>query len=109
MSFHASEAPTELGRDRRTTNAVADESSASLAGVLRKQLDEQRMSIYQLSQTSGVDGAYIWRILRGERENVSREVVIRLGVALVLEWAEAERVIDTTNELLNAAGFKRLS
>ncbi len=80
----------------------------SLAATLQRYVRESGRSIYQLSNASGVDGAYIWRILRGERENVSREVVIRLGVALVLESDSAEKVIDTTNDLLDAAGFKRL-
>ncbi len=44
----------------------------------------------------------------GERTNLSREVVIRIGVALVLEADNAEKVIQTTNDLLDAAGFKRL-
>lgn len=60
------------------------------------------------SHSNGVDGANIWRILRGKRESVPREILIRLGVALVLESTKAEKLIETTNELLEAAGLGRL-
>lgn len=80
----------------------------SLAATLRKYQEESGRSVYQISNTSGVDAMYLIRIMRGEKTNVSREVVIRIGVALVLEADHAEKVIETTNDLLDAAGFKRL-
>lgn len=44
-------------------------NSNFLASTL-KYLQESKRSIYQLSNASGADAAYVWRLLRGERKNV---------------------------------------
>ena len=40
-------------------------------------------SRYRLAQLSGIDQAYLLRLERGEQTNPSRDLVIRLGLALV--------------------------
>lgn len=80
----------------------------SLAAKLREHLAASGKSVYQLSRDSGVDATYLWRILRGERLEVSREVLILVSTALT---ADAERVDEFTfiaNELLDAAGYRML-
>lgn len=80
----------------------------SLADTLDKELKRSGKSIYQLSNESGVDAAYIWRILRGERQNVSREVLIALSIALASEPGQVDRVFNVVNEMFDAAGFRAL-
>ena len=64
------------------------EMTVSLATVLRKYLDERSVSIYRLSNASGVDPAYIGRVLNGARQNVSRQLLIRLSLSLALELGQ---------------------
>lgn len=79
-----------------------------LGKTLQRYQEESGQSIYQLSQTSSVDAAYLWRIIRGEKHNVSREILILVAIALVLDGKTMERVITLINDLWDAAGFKKL-
>ena len=61
---------------------------------------------YRLNQYSGLDEAYILRLESGERQNPSRDAVMKLGLALV---ATSESMsIQDVNELLLAAGYAPL-
>ncbi len=48
--------------------------------TLRKKAGKSR---YRLAQLTGVDQAYLLRLETGEQTNPSRDLVIRLGLALV--------------------------
>ena len=63
-------------------------------------------SRYRLNPYSGLDEAYILRLESGERQNPSRDAVMKLGLALV---ATSEAMsIQNVNELLLAAGYAPL-
>ncbi len=61
-------------------------------------------TISQLSIDARIDGTYLWRIGRGERVEVSREVLMLIGIAMVLDKDRAEEVVEIANRLLDAAG-----
>lgn len=63
-------------------------------------------SRYRLTQYSGLDEAYILRLESGERQNPSRDAVMKLGLALAAT-SEAISIRDI-NELLLAAGYAPL-
>lgn len=79
-----------------------------LPAVLKEHLDKSGKSIYQLSNDSGVDSAYIWRVLNSERREVSREILILMSVALVLDERSVDALVEVANALLDAAGYRPL-
>ena len=63
-------------------------------------------SRYRLAQYSGLDEAYILRLESGERQNPSRDAVMKLCLALA---ATSKGIsIHEVNELLLAAGYAPL-
>jgi len=66
------------------------------------------LSLSKLAQRSGVDVAYIWRIEQGQHQDVSREFLFLLSLAMVADESIVERVVETANEILDAAGLKLL-
>jgi len=66
------------------------------------------LSFSQLADRSGVDVAHIWRIEQGEHQNVSREVLILLSIAMVLGSESVDLIVEVANEILDAAGLKML-
>ena len=80
----------------------------TLPTVLNEHLQKSGKSIYQLSNDSGVDSAYIWRVLNSERHEVSREVLIVISLALVLDERSVDTIIEVANDLLDAVGYKSL-
>ena len=71
--------------------------------TLRLKADKSR---YRLAQYSGLDEAYILRLESGERQNPSRDSVMKLSLALA---ANSEAVsIHDVNALLLAAGYAPL-
>ena len=66
------------------------------------------LSLSKLAQRSGVDVAYIWRIEQGQHQDVSREFLFLLSLALVTDENTVERVVEVANEILDAAGLKLL-
>ncbi len=87
--------PLELPRDR-------------LALTFQKCRQVRGLSIAGLAEVSGIDVAHIWRIEQGERPNTSRETLIVLCMAMVLDSALLDQVIEVANEILDAAGLKML-
>lgn len=79
-----------------------------LAARLREMLQVSRKTIYQLSADTGIDGAYIWRIVRGERVEISREVLLLMSISLVLDKSQSDQVVEMANQLLDAGGYKVL-
>ena len=63
-------------------------------------------SRYRLTQYSGLNEAYILRLESGERQNPSRDSVMKLSLALA-STSEAISIHDV-NELLLAAGYAPL-
>lgn len=76
------------------------------AALLRELLQKYNKTIYQLSADTGIDGAYLWRIVRGERVEISREVVIKIALAFAMDKAQAEQFLEILNPLLDRASFK---
>ena len=71
--------------------------------TLRLKADKSR---YRLARYSGLDEAYILRLESGERQNPSRDSVMKLSLALA---ANSEDVsINDVNLLLLAAGYAPL-
>ncbi len=98
----------EIGSSTDKEISETGSVKGSLARTLKKHQEESGRSIYELSNSSGVDAAYIWRIIRGERTNASREILILVAIALVLDGKTIKKVVEVTNDLLDAAGFKKL-
>ena len=78
------------------------EFSATLKQLRRK----SGKSRYRLAQYSGINEAYLLRLESGERQNPSRDVVMKLGLALVANSPSVS--LDDFNELLLSAGFAPL-
>lgn len=87
--------PLQLPRDR-------------LAVAFQRCREQSGLSFAQLADRSGVDVAHIWRIEQGEHQNVSREVLILLSLAMVLGSQSVDLVVEVANEILDAAGLKML-
>ena len=87
--------PLQLPRDR-------------LAITFRQCRERAGLSLSQLADRSGVDVAHIWRIEQGEHQNVSREILILLSIALVLGSESVDLIVEVANEILDAAGLKML-
>ncbi len=67
-----------------------------------------KRTISQLSADIGIDEPYLRRIGRGERVEVSREVLLLIGMAMVLDKSHMRQVIEVVNPLLDAGGYKVL-
>lgn len=63
-------------------------------------------SRYRLAQLSGIDQAYLLRLESGEQTNPSRDLVIRLGLALV--FGSDAVTLESVDELLLSAGYAPL-
>lgn len=61
---------------------------------------------YRLAQYSGLNEAYVLRLESGERQNPSRDTVMKLGLALASHSPTIS--VDDINELLLAAGYAPL-
>ena len=61
---------------------------------------------YKLAQYSGLDEAYVLRLESGERQNPSRDAVMKLGLALVANSPMIS--VNDVNELLLAGGHAPL-
>ena len=85
----------ELPRDRL---ALAVENCRQVSGL----------SLYRLAERSGIDYAHLWRIEQGEHQNVSREILLLLSIALVVDTAAVDHIVEVANDILDAAGFKLL-
>lgn len=57
----------------------------SLANEIRRKREEQSLSLNQLAEKSGVSASFIVRIEKGERKNVSIEVLFKLANSLGIE------------------------
>ena len=71
------------------------------SSLLKRIRDDAGKSRYSLAQFSGVDEAYILRLESGERQNPSRDVVVKLALALVSN-SQSVTVHDVNGLLLAA-------
>ena len=74
--------------------------------LLKRLRERSNKSRYKLAQFSGVTEAYLLRLESGERQNPSREMVMKLAFALVA--GSSEVALNDVNELLLAAGYAPL-
>lgn len=79
-----------------------------LALTFQRCREQSGLSFSQLADRSGVDVAHIWRIEHGEHQNVSREVLILLSIAMVLSSQSVDLIVEVANEILDSAGLKML-
>ena len=63
-------------------------------------------SRYRLAQYTGLSEAYLSRLESGERQNPTRDVVMKLGLALVADTSSV--TMEDVNELLLSAGYAPL-
>ena len=74
--------------------------------VLRRLRERSGKSRYRLAQYCGLDEGYLARLESGERQNPSRDTVVKIALALVQNSAEVS--IHDVQELLLAANFAPL-
>ena len=74
--------------------------------VLRELRARSRKSIYRLAQYCELTEAYLGRLKTGERQNPTRDTVVKIALALVEDSTEV--TIHDVQELLVAAGFAPL-
>ena len=69
---------------------------------LRKLLEKAGLRPYTLAQYADVDASYVARLKRGEKVNPSRDVVLKLGQALLDNCGDIS--LEDVDKLLKAAG-----
>ena len=75
----------------------------SFADTLRKTRTEAKMTRYRLAQDARVDPSHVARLERGERLHPSRDLVLRLGQALLDNSGDIS--LKDVDQLLEAAGY----
>ncbi len=81
---------------------IVSDFARTLSGLVTK----AGASKHALAQFAGLDSAYVWRLACGRKRNPSRDVVLRIGLALV----HASRSIEAEDidRLLLAADYRPL-
>ncbi len=74
--------------------------------TLKRLRSKAETTRYKLAQYSGLNEAYVLRLESGERQNPSRDTVMKLGLALVAHSLTIS--ISDVNELLLAGGYAPL-
>ena len=80
--------------------------------VLQRLIATSGKSVTQIAQLSGVDRSYIARLLSGEKDNPSPEVVARIWMGICMDAEVAKRdptFVHGLAELLLAVGLSRLA
>ena len=80
--------------------------NTEFCGTLRRLRLQSGKSRYRVAQYSGLDQAYLLRLESGQRQNPSRDTVMKLCLALVTDSSMIS--IHDVNELMLAAGFAPL-
>lgn len=106
-SDNGSHSPAKVTRKRRVARPLQLPRDR-LALAFQHCREQSGLSFSQLAERSGVDVAHIWRIEQGEHQNVSREILILLSIAMVHGSQSVDLVVDVANEILDAAGLKML-
>ena len=85
---------------------MASNATTEFSGTLRRLRSKSGKTRYKLAQYSGLNEAYVFRLESGERRNPSRDIVVKLCLALV---ADSDAVsIHDVNELILSGGFAPL-
>lgn len=65
----------------------------ALAEIVRTYVDRDGRSLNEIALCGLIDVAYLWRLRAGQRRQPSRDVLIRLGLALRLEPEEVDQLL----------------
>lgn len=65
----------------------------ALPDLLDRYLRHDGRSLNQIAQAAVVDVAYLWRLREGQKGSPSRDVLIRLALALRLEPEELDEIL----------------
>ena len=79
----------------------------SFADTLRKTRTKAKMTRYRLAQDARVDPSHVARLERGERLHPGRDLVLRLGQALLDNSGDIS--LKDVDQLLEAAGYGPLA
>ena len=85
---------------------MATSRNTEFSGALKNLRSKSGKSRYKLAKYSGLDEAYLLRLESGERQNPSRDTVMKIGLALVADSTAVS--IHDVNELLLAGGYAPL-
>lgn len=65
----------------------------ALAELIESFLERDGRSLNQIAHAALMDVGYLWRLRSGEKRKPSRDVLIRLGLALHLEPEDLDEVL----------------
>ena len=68
-------------------------TEAALAHLVRLYADRDGRSLNEIALSALIDVAYLWRLRAGQRRQPSRDVLIRLALALHLEPEELDQLL----------------
>ena len=85
---------------------MASNATTEFSRTLKRLRSKSGKTRYKLALHSGLNEAYVLRLESGERQNPSRDTVMKLGLDLVADSATVS--IHDGNELLLAGGFAPL-
>jgi len=71
----------------------------ALAAVLDDYLDRDGRSLNRIARAARVDVGYLWRLRAGEKRRPSRDILIRIGLALKLEPEELDELLVAADYL----------
>lgn len=91
MTVSQQTAPATQARGRRT--ASKRRRPATLADFVAKYLERDGRSLNQIAQAAWMDVGYLWRLRAGQKQHPSRDVLIRLALALKLEPEELDELL----------------
>jgi transcriptional regulator with XRE-family HTH domain len=79
------------------------EAHMSFADTLRKTRTKAKMTRYRLAEEAQADPSHLARLERGERSNPRRDLVLRLGQAM-LDYS-GDISLKDVDRLLQSAGY----
>lgn len=75
--------------------------------TFRNLVKKSRVTCYRISQYSHVDEAYLWRLMKGDKNNPSPETVVKISLALA-HLSDNTTIYDI-NDLFKAIGHPLLT
>ena len=75
----------------------------NFAKALEKACKKAKITLYGLARDAEVDSGYVYRLERGEQVHPSRDVVLRLGQALL--DCSGDISLADVDQLLKTAGY----
>jgi len=90
----------EARRDRHARVAVssgrpikAHRAREGLAALVEDYVARDGRSLNRIAQAARIDVAYLWRLRSGQKRRPSRDLLIRLGLALKLDPEELDELL----------------